>query len=505
MENVNQNSALPTNPSATDDRHFATDHLRKDLRLRSIQGGRISLLSQIAKFIITLGTMAVMARILSPAEFGIVAMVMAFTHIAASFRDMGLTTATIQSSTVDHLQVSTLFWINVLFGAFLCLVVVAASPFIALFYGDPRITAIAAVFSFSFIIAGLGAQHQAILRRQMRFTALSAIVVSASILSSLVAIGAALKGAGYWALVAMHLTLEMSITVGAWIACRWKPGAPARVKGVRPLLSFGGHLAGVSLIASLTRVVDKVLVGYASGAGQAGLYSRSYNLLVIPLTQTAQPITNVAVAAMSRLRSDAGAYRSFYRKGAVIFLSLTVPFVAFSFVSAESLVYTLLGDQWTDSIPLVRLLAPAAFITTIRPTIIWIYLSNGQSRRQFLWSLCSFPVVILSLAAGMKWGATGIAIAFSSALVVTGLPELPYCFRYTPLTISDYLSVLWRPVLSSILAAVVLYAAIVFFTGGMVYWICLLVNLFLFYIVYSICWLVFPGGIAMIRDFLGRR
>ncbi len=487
------------------DRHFATDHLSKGLRVRSIKGGRVSLVAQFTKFFISIGATAVLARILTPEEFGLVAMVMAFTTIASSFRDMGLTTATVQTSNVNHDQVSTLFWINLAFGALLCGVVSAASPGIAWFYGDSRAILVAIVLSTSFVLAGFGAQHQAILRRQMKFSILAAINVSAAVISALVAIAAALKGASYWSLVAMHTTLAAATSLGCWIACRWRPGLPSRATGLRSLLSFGGHLAGVSLILSLTRTADKALLGFAHGAGQVGLYNRAFNLLVIPVSHVAEPITGVAIAAMSRLQHDHDAYRSFYRKGILVFSSLTIPFVAFASVSAKPLVYTLLGDQWTDSIPLIPFLVPAALVISIRPATYWVYASIGHSRRQFLWSIACAPVIVLSLTIGMHWGAVGVAIAFSSALCLTGLPELPYCFRTTPVGLSDFAHALWRPVASSLVSGSLVFSLVLPLTDDWPSWLCLLLNLVVFGLFYVLSWVLLPGGLSTVRDVIDLR
>jgi len=303
----------------------------------------------------------------------------------------------------------------------------------------------------------------------------------------------------------MHIGLMLGVTVGCWTACRWRPGPPARVAGLRSLLSFGGHLAGVSFLTALTRVVDKILLGFATGARQVGLYNRSYNLLVVALTQVAEPITIVAVAAMSRIRNEHAAYRSFFRKGTLFYLSLTVPFIAFSLVSAEALVYTLLGNQWTTSISVVRLLSPAALIVVFKVPLAWVYFSNGQSRRQFLWSLYTAPVVFLLLAAGMRWGASGVASALSAGFLITGLPELPYCFRTVCVRVSDFAQALWRPALSSMLAAFAVHLALLTVTAELASGIRLLIELFGFSLIYLLCWLSLPGGVSLAKEALNLR
>lgn len=147
----------------------------------------------------------VLARLLSPKDFGLVGMVTAFTGVLTLFRDFGLSAAAVQRPTVSEEQISTLFWINILFGVLLGLIMAAIAPAIAAFYHEPRLAAVTVVLATGFLFNAAGIQHSALLQRQMRFTALAVISVLSLIIGTGIAIGGAEAGYGYWALVGMSI------------------------------------------------------------------------------------------------------------------------------------------------------------------------------------------------------------------------------------------------------------------------------------------------------------
>jgi len=160
---------------------FDTAHLSSDLKKRSLRGGAVTLGTQGTNFVIQLGSTMVLARILTPDDYGMMAMVVAITGFATLFINLGLSTAVVQRAEINHAQVSTLFWINAAIGAFVTLLVAGLSPVIAWFYHTPELKWVALALSFNFIINGLGVQHHALLNRQMRFVALAVIQVALDI------------------------------------------------------------------------------------------------------------------------------------------------------------------------------------------------------------------------------------------------------------------------------------------------------------------------------------
>src|SRR6516165_6541849 len=222
---------------------LSTEHLHADLKRRSLRGVSVTLTSQSTQFLLQLISTVVLARLLTPADFGLVAMVTAITGMGQAFADLGLSEATIQRQEIKHDQVSTLFWINVAIGLGLTLVTAALSPVLAWFYREPRLKDIAFVVSLTFLIGGLRVQHNALLKRQMRYVSLAFRDVVSWVIAVPVAVTMAWRGAGYWAIVSIPLTLNFTQMALSWLMVGWIPGLPRREAEVRSLLTFGGSIA----------------------------------------------------------------------------------------------------------------------------------------------------------------------------------------------------------------------------------------------------------------------
>src|ERR1700733_4534659 len=244
---------------------FSIEHLHADLKGRSVRGGMLTLTSQGAQFLMQTVSTVVLARLLTPADFGLVTMVTAITGLGQAFADLGLSEATIQRPEISHEQVSTLFWINVAIGLGLTALTSALAPVLAWFYREPRLIHITLLVSVTFLIGGLRVQHDALLRRQMRFSSLAMRDITAYVLAVPVAILLAWRGAGYWALVAMPLILNLSQMTLSWLMVRWVPGLPRRDAKVRSLIAFGGNIAASYLIFNLNNNADNVLIGWYWG------------------------------------------------------------------------------------------------------------------------------------------------------------------------------------------------------------------------------------------------
>jgi O-antigen/teichoic acid export membrane protein len=479
------------------------DHLTSDLRGRSVRGGAITLLGQGTKFIVTLGSMAVLARMLTPEDFGLVAMATAVIGFTTVFKDMGLSMATVQRAHIDHDQVSTLFWLNVVASVILSVATVAVAPVLAWFYKEPRVTAIAVVLSATTLVGGFTIQHQALLRRQMRFGALAFVEIFSLVVATIVALASALAGVGYWALVVLQLVREVAGSAALWFMCRWRPGRLVRRSGVRALVSFGVHLSGFNALNYAARNVEKMLIGWYWGAGPVGLYNNADRILLLPIQQINTPLTSVAVPALSRVQNDPDRYRAYYRRGVLLTVTAGMPIVVFLLVAAKKTVLAFLGPQWVDAVPIFRALGPAAFIGTFNVATGWVFVSLGTTRRQLHWGIFSTVAILLAYFVGLPHGPIGVAFAFSASLIVLRLPSVIYCFRGTFLSVRDLWFAMWRPMLSSIAAGGLLLAA-----GRMIEvdWPLLPslgLDALLYGALYILVWLGLPGGRSSLAQIIG--
>lgn len=433
---------------------FSTEHLHQDLRGRSVRGGMLTLTSQGAQFVIqTVGTV-VLARLLAPAEYGLVAMVTAITGLGQAFADMGLSEATIQHPEISHDQVSTLFWINVAIGAGLMSITAALAPVLAWFYHEPRLVDITLVCSLTFLIGGLRVQHDALLRRQMRFVSLAIRDITSYAVAVPLAIFLALRGAGYWSIVVLPLTLNFVGMALSWVMARWLPGPPRRSANVRSLISFGGSVAASYLVINLTRSADSVLIGWHWGAGPLGLYSRACNLLMLPVRQLGAPARSVAVPAFSRVQADPERLARFYLRTVNVIMWVSAPLFGYLFVAAEPVIAITLGSRWHEAAPVFRLLAILALGQLLLDATGWLLVSRGKSMRLLQMTLILAPVMIASYAIGLPFGIRAVALCSSIASLLVFPGILKFSFRGTKITLRRLARAICYPVLLCIMGAV---------------------------------------------------
>ena len=257
----------------------------------------------------------VLARLLDPTDFGLVAMVTALTGVLNLFRDFGLSTATVQRTSVTSEQLSTLFWINLLVGVLLTCLALAGAPFIADFYHEPRLRWITIALAGSFLFNALGVQHSALLQRQMRFTTLAAIDTASVAASVAVGIWMALGGSGYWALVGMTIVAPVVYGISVWLASAWVPGLPRRQVGLRSMMRFGGTVTLNGIVVYVAYNLEKVLLGRFWGADALGIYGRAYQLVNLPTENLNSAMGDVALSALSRIKDDPSRLKSYFLKG----------------------------------------------------------------------------------------------------------------------------------------------------------------------------------------------
>ena len=431
--------SVPKVTTTQGEQYFRTDHLRTNLGGRAARGGAIAILSQGLKFVITIGATSIMARLLTPADYGLVGMVAFFTVFVSMYKDLGLSAATIQKSEINSEQISTLFWVNVGLSVGITLFTAAIAPLIAWFYGEPQLTWITIVTAAGFIISGLAVQHEALLRRQMRYFALAMISLTSMAMGYVVGIILALKGFRYWALVASQLAVAATSTLLIFTFCRWMPGLPKRNTGARSMIKFGGNLTGFTTINYFSRNLDNLLIGRFWGAQQLGLYTRAYQLMALPIDQINEPISSVAVPSLSRLTDSPESYRKAYLRMLEKIALLTMPGVVLMIVTSDWIIHIVLGAQWAGATQIFVLLGVTALFQPIANTTGWLLISQGRTNHMLQWGFISGPLIMGSILAGLPWGAVGVAASYAFTRVCIVDPLL-YWFvgRKGPVRTMDF-------------------------------------------------------------------
>jgi PST family polysaccharide transporter len=427
------------------DQHFRTDHLLTDLRGRTVSSGVITGIAQGTLFFLNLGTTMVLARLLLPKDFGLVAMVTTELGFFRVFKDAGLSTATVQREGITHAQVSNLFWINVALSGFVTLVFAISAPVLAWFYREPGLFKVTLGLSVTFLLAGATVQHSALLNRQMRFKALAAVQVISAVAGAAVGIGMAWSGWRYWSLVGSNLVVALSTCVLTWAASRWVPQMPTFRSGTRPLVSFGAKLASAGFIWSIARGTDSLFLGRFRGADAVGLYTRAATLLMRPLDQLMYPIESVFVPALARLQLQPERYRRTFLQGYEAIALITFFGTSVFLALAQPITLVVLGPKWEKAAVIFAAFTTCALFYPLSCAATWLFASQGRGH-DWLWS--SVIVSCATVAAfliGVQFGAASVAIAYSISGFCVQMPVLFHLAgRVGPVTRADLWSVFFR-------------------------------------------------------------
>jgi len=464
-----------------------------DLKKRSVRGFTTSLVGEGIDFVLRVGSMSILARMLLPEYFGLLTMVMVVTAVVDRLKDLGLTVVTIQRKTITHEEVSTLFWINAAGGLAMALIVAACAYPLALFYQEPRLIPITLAMATTFIWTSLTVQHSALLNRQMKYAHLAAIQISTNALSLAVAIVLAWAGAGYWALIAREALRTLFIAAGVWMCFPWVPSLPSRKARITSMLSFGGDLTVFNLIYFVSSGVDKILIGRLFGAASLGMYRQSSQLAALPASQLMYPVNNVAQSVLSRLQSDPERYRRSYSKLLTALCAIVMPLMLFLAVFARETIFVVLGEKWLPATNILWIMAMTSFIEPAISTVGAVLLTSGKSRRYLITGATSSLVIVASFVAGIPWGAEGVAFGHLVATYLSLVPFLWWSFRDTPITLRLFAAAVSRPLIASVLTGALLYnlKATAIFDRALPM---LLFGAALMVPLYFSFWLLIPGG-----------
>jgi O-antigen/teichoic acid export membrane protein len=430
-----------------------------DLKQRVVRGGFAKLCAQAANYAVRIASLVVMARLLSPQDFGLVGMVTAFTGVLGLFRDFGLSAAAVQRVDVTENQISTLFWINILVGTVLALLTAAMAPIAVGFYHEPPLFWVMIALGTSFLFNAAGVQHSALLQRQMRFDTLAKIDVVSSFISACAGIAMAAVGFKYWALVATAVSYPMIASLCMWLTSGWIPGRPRKGIDLRPMMRFGSGLTLTVLIVYVAYNFEKVLLGRYWGANAVGLYGRAYQLSNLPVDSLNYSVGEVAFSALSRVRNDPPRFRNYFLKGYSLVLALTIPITIAVALFAPELISLLLGPKWKDAAPIFRLLAPTILVFAVINPIGWLIFSLGMVGRSLKVAMVLAPIVICGYITGLPYGPKGVALAYSTVMILWMVPHIAWGVHGTFVSLRDIGVAASRPILSGLVAGAVTFGA----------------------------------------------
>ena len=470
-----------------------THAVRDDLRGKSVRAAAFTWVAGVGDFVLRIGSTALLARLILPEHFGLVMMVTAVTSIADQFRDLGLSSATIQRKEITHAEVSNLFWVNVLAGLCIAVSVCALSPLISIYYKEPRLTVIVCVMASSFVWGGSMVQHQALLARQLKLGHSAAVRVLSSAVSTGLAIWLAWMGFGYWALVWREVVRSALLTVGMWLCFRWVPGLPCWKTDIRSMMGFGANLSIANILGSFSSGIDRLLLGRYWGPGPVAIYRQAYQLLVVPMEQLLGPMFQVTQPGLSMLQAEDARYRRFYQKVLTVVCIATMPLSLFVTVNSAEITRVVLGRKWLGCAEILMILSLGTFI---KAPVGWsghVLITRGRSKRYLGLTTVQNLTLVIMMLLGVRWGMVGVAIADVVATYLFAAPNLYYSLKDSPVTVATFFSTIMRPATASMVMAIVLRILHESLPplGAPIF---LIVASFVAVAVFACVWMMMPGG-----------
>jgi len=435
---------------------FFADNLAEEGHGRRVlRSGAVTVVARVANAVVQIGGVLFLARLLTPEDYGLVSMVAAIVGFAPLVVDLGTRDAVVQRPTISRQEVSAIFWITTGISTALTFAVAAAGPFIARFYGEPRLVTIALVLSLTFISAALTCQPYALLRRAMMFERIGVLEVVANLTATAIAIGMAFFDLQYWALVARPIIYSLALGLGVWYECGWIPSAPSLTPEVKKMLGFGVNVIGFTLADFASRSVDRVAIGYRYGPTLLGYYQNALFVFENLLDILLGALHGVAVAGLSKVQTEPKELWRYFSKALSLITFCAMPAFGWLAVVSQDLIVLMLGQKWRQAGVLLSIVALRGIPQSFERTHGWLLVATGRTDRWMRWGVFSAFAQFLALFAGLPFGPEGVASASVICMMLLAVPSVAYAGRTIGVRAADVVATVWRPMAGAAAAVVV--------------------------------------------------
>jgi len=396
-------------------------------------------IKQVSQFIIT----ALLARLLSPDDFGLLGMATVFTGFVSIFSEMGVSGALVQNQNADDRHYSSAFWLNIVVGIFLTLGFISLAPLVAGFYQKEQLQPILAALSLNFFLSAFTIIQQAILSKQMDFKSLAICEVTGVIVGGLVGIGFAFSGAGVWSLVYQSLTFNLVNSILLWFFSSWRPKFTFSMAAIKDIFSFSANITAFQIVNYFARNVDYLLIGKFLGTHWLGLYTLAFKLMMVPLQNISWVLAKVMFPALSKIQDDLPKVGEVYIKMLQLISVVTFPLMLILFIVAPQFIHVVYGEQWYPVIDLIRIFCFCGMMQSVATTVGTIFQALGRADVQFKMGLLGAAISTLAVIIGLNWGIYGVAVAYTifaliwsqyTFTVTMNLLKMPYRKLYTALS-----------------------------------------------------------------------
>jgi PST family polysaccharide transporter len=407
---------------------------------------------------LALGIAAVLSRLLTPKDFGIIAMVTVVSGFMSIFADAGIGSAVVQFRDFKVKEHQSLFSLSLLLGFLLAGLLAFGSSFVAFFFDNPDLQQVAAVMALAFPCSTLGIVPHGILQREMRFREVAVVKITAAIIAGLIGIIMAFTGWGYWALVTQALTNSFLISLTFLILARLAPIPRWDVTVIQKIFGYSGNLTLFSMINYWARNLDNLLIGKFIGSESLGFYNRAYQLMMLPLSMLTSVITPVLHSALAERQNDIPAMYQGYRKVIRLIALVSIPGMTFAVIMAPELIRVVWGDQWDQTIPVFAILGLNGLFQPIMSTTGTVFLARNKAHWLFRCGVISTILYCSGIVLGLPYGIMGVAAGYTIASNMFVLPLMFFIFvKLLHGKFIDFVKVIQFPCLFSLIFSPVAY------------------------------------------------
>lgn len=417
------------------DAMFATADIERKLGSHAGNSSVIVLVVSAVRLVQQIAAVAVLARLISPGEYGIFAMTVPAVMVAMALSNFGLPQAIVQSKTITHAQVSALFWINFVFGLVASIAMAALAGPAAAYYNQPLVKPVFQVVSLSLLFSVMSSQYLAILRRRLQNQAAELISLAGDMVGFSLAVIGALLGMSYWALVVQQVAMPAATLGLMMLWTRWLPSLPRRqdLAGTKAAVRFGGYVAGANILARLTEYLGTVITGRMFDAAATGLFYRVRNLAGLPPKKVMIPLSGVFVPTMSRLQDKPEELQAMFRRLISRSSLILLPQAVLVAAGSEPIVSVLLGQNWTGAAPLLLWMSIFTFREAGGTGLQYAMIACGKSRALFHYGVIRMLVVGTTMALAARHGLVAMTAAYTLCELFVTLPLLVWMAdRTTP-------------------------------------------------------------------------
>jgi PST family polysaccharide transporter len=396
----------------------------------------------------------VLARLLLPKHFGLVAMANVAVAFIGLVKDQGFGAAIIQRDNLEDKHLDAALWTVLVVGIVLAAAGIGAAPWVALFFDSPRLEPVLQVLVLSIPLASVSSIPEALLRRRMEFKSLSIRTLIANVVGGAVAVGAAFAGWGVWALVALSLTKMLVSTVVLWIATGWLPGLTYSIRHMKDLFSFGANITGQKILNFFNRQADDIIIGYFLGASALGFYSVAYEILKGMTNIVSRTMTNVALPAFSRLQNDIPRLKRAFLTAVRTTSVVSIPIFVLYAVVAEDLFLVIYNPKWLPAVSTSQVLA---FIGILHSLVLFnppILKSLGKPHWELALSVLNVVGNLTGFLIGVQYGFFWVAVAYVARGYLFAPVELYLVQTLIDFEVSEYVDALVFPLIGAVLVAV---------------------------------------------------